>query len=569
MVVVLDPKTIGNTSKKPVLQTIQNSKLTRIKRVQDDLDRTYIENDTKKRAKLLQLPYVDLYGFPIDPLVLSIISSSDVKKYKIGPFAMDNMMLMLATPDPNEELHVELLERLHGLGYKTRTYLCSYFSLKKLINNYNYLIEHKEESDEIIITESKVKRYGQHVDNLQQYGNMIQTLNTSEIIDAVFVGAMVHNASDIHFEPEQDKYNVRFRLDGVLYTFAHLNKDTQKKIESRIKISSGLKLNIDNVPQDGRLSFTYEGAGIDVRVSMLPSNYGYSIVMRLLGTNSVALELDALGFQGDAKDSINRAIIRPQGLILTTGPTGSGKTTTLYTFLKTLNDGQKKIITLEDPIEYKLQGVSQTQIDTVSGYTFAAGLRSILRQDPDVVMIGEIRDKETAEIAIQASLTGHQVLSTIHTNDAAGAIPRLLEMGTRGYLLADALQAIIGQRLVRKLCPHCYKTDHLDAATKMVVLQQLSRIPEQVKSIIPPTLQFRTSIGCPECSGLGYKGRIGIYEVINISQSLKEIMEGSPRTSQIRKAAAADGSVNMLQDGIIKALQGLTDMKEVMRVANF
>ena len=288
--------------------------------------------------------------------------------------------------------------------------------------------------------------------------------------------------------------------------------------------------------------------------------------MRLLGTGSVSLNLDSLGFTGLAQKRVMRAVNKPQGMILTTGPTGSGKTTTLYTFLTHLNTGNNKIITLEDPIEYKLTGISQTQIEAEEGYTFGGGLRSILRQDPDVVMVGEIRDAEVAEVAIQASLTGHQVLSTIHTNDAAGAIPRLMEMGVKGFLLADSLSAVIGQRLVRKISPDCKTEDYLDDEQKRIEIKELQSIPSNSGLELPHNLVFTTSKGCQKCGGLGYKGRIGVYEVLSVTPGLREILSNQfPSTVEVRKMASNEGMITMLQDGILKALNGVTDIKEVLR----
>lgn len=401
--------------------------------------------------------------------------------------------------------------------------------------------------------------------DLKNLKQLLDSTSTSEIIETILRAALQNDASDIHFEPEKTVYNLRLRLDGVLYTFANLPKSSQKTIESRVKVLSGLKLNVDNIPQDGRFSFVHKEKEIDVRVSMLPSNYGYSIVMRLLGTGSVELKLDDMGFENYSKERVQVALSKPQGMILNTGPTGSGKTTTLYAFLNQLNDSQSKIITLEDPIEYKLPGISQTQIDKQGGYTFASGLKSILRQDPDIVMVGEIRDGETADIAVESSLTGHLVLSTLHTNDAAGAITRLMEMGIKGFLLADSLSAIIAQRLVRRICPDCKRVDTLDDRQKEVVKGALSTIDQTSGVNIPHELTFYTSDGCDKCNGLGYKGRIGVYEVLTITNGLRELISNRyPSIVEVRNVAMKEGMLTMLQDGVLKAAKGITDMKELL-----
>jgi type IV pilus assembly protein PilB len=358
-------------------------------------------------------------------------------------------------------------------------------SFDKILQTYEYVVEVQQISDEINLSDKSLEEAKDTELNLKALNKKLQSISMSSFLETLLVSALESRSSDIHFEPEKETYNIRFRIDGVLQTVAQLPVEMVKPIESRLKIVSGLKLNVDNIPQDGRFSFNAEAKEIDVRVSMLPSNYGYSVVMRLLGTGQVLLNLDALGFVGLAKKRVLAAVNKPQGMILTTGPTGSGKTTTLYTILKHLNDGQSKIITLEDPIEYKLSGLSQTQIDIPAGYTFASGLRSILRQDPDVVMVGEIRDEDTAEVAVQAALTGHQVLSTIHTNDAAGSIPRILELDIEGFLLADSLSAVIGQRLIRRICDYCKEPVSLTDEQKEVVNRELSKISDKAEVLIP------------------------------------------------------------------------------------
>ena len=565
MPVSLNPQSIGAKKGPKILTTTVNKKY-RVERLRDDLDQKFIEADAENRAKLLDYPYIDLYGFPIDTVHLSMMTVEDVEKYKIGIFGVKDKLIYLATPELNYPGQEKILDNFVQSGYKYKIFICSSISLEKIIKNYDFIVPVPKVDDSIKISIDSLDNVDQSIANLRDIENLLTDNSASDIIETILTSALVNNASDIHFEPEKDVYNLRFRLDGVLQTLAGLPRELQKTIESRIKILSELKLNVDNVPQDGRFSFKVGEKDIDVRVSMLPSNYGYSIVMRLLGTGSVALEMDQLGFSGLAKNRVEEAIQKPQGMILTTGPTGSGKTTTLYTFLSELNDGQNKIITLEDPVEYKLPGVSQTQIDHAAGYTFGSGLRSILRQDPDIVMVGEIRDRETSDTAVQASLTGHQVLSTIHTNDAAGAIPRMMEMGVRGYLLADSLSVVIGQRLVRRLCTFCKKTDILDDVQRKLVISELQKISPKSGVKIPKNLHFCTSTGCDKCNGLGYKGRIGLYEVMVVTDSLRELISDShPSIVQVRNIAMQDGMITMMQDGILKALDGVTDIREVQR----
>lgn len=569
MVVLLDPKSLGGKKKVSLTTTSQN-KINRAKRVQEDLDKFFIEGEMKARAKYLKMEYIDLYGFPIDTSHLILLNREEAIEGLIGIFSLKDKAMILATPDPSHPGQTEIIQKLESQGYTTSVYLCSYLSFNKLIKTYDAVVDTRRETDDINISQDlldKLAQEGVKLDNLEK---LIKGLSVTEIVEFILAAAVQNGASDIHFEPEENTYNLRLRLDGVLHTFAHLDNANKKSIENRLKIISSLKINISNIPQDGRFSFRAGGRDIDVRVSMLPSTYGYSVVMRLLGTGNVALELSALGFSGLAKERVMDAVNRPQGLILTTGPTGSGKTTTLYTFLQDLNDGESKIITLEDPIEYKLAGISQTQIDSSGGYTFASGLRSILRQDPDVVMVGEIRDPETAEISVQASLTGHKVLSTIHTNDAAGAIPRMMEMKIRGFLLADSLAVIIGQRLIRRLCPHCKHPTTLSEKEQGIVYDQINKIPTNSGIQITQDLQFYTADGCPECNGLGYKGRIGVYEVMSITLGLRNLLsEKYPSIQDVRAVATEEGMVSMFQDGLIKCLEGVTDLKELMDVVDF
>lgn len=565
MPVSLDPKAFQNNLTSPSLQTINDIKKSRVSRVRTDLDRIYIETETKARSKFLNLPYIDLYGFPIDTNHLAFLKKYQAQSLQIGVFSIRNKEVYFATPDPGHLGQKEYLDDVIANGYQPKLHLCSNLSFDKILATYNNIIEVKKITDDIQIDGSLLKEKKDDNFDLKELGKKLSSVSMSQFIETVLVSALNSRASDIHFEPEKESYNIRLRIDGVLYTIAELPIDMVKNIESRLKIVSGLKLNVDNTPQDGRFSFQALDKEIDVRVSMLPSNYGYSVVMRLLGTGDVALNLDALGFTGLAQKRVMAAINKPQGMILTTGPTGSGKTTTLYTFLSHLNDGQSKIITLEDPIEYKLGGVSQTQIDTKAGYTFGSGLRSILRQDPDIVMVGEIRDSETAEVAVQASLTGHQVLSTVHTNDATGAIPRLLEMNIQGFLLADSLAAIIGQRLVRRLCQYCKKPVVLTQDQKETVTRELTKIPAKSEVVIPEHIHFLTATGCNRCGGIGYKGRVGIYEVLSVTDGLRDLLSKEHiSTMDVRKVANEEGMLTMLQDGILKAIDGLTSIEELL-----
>lgn len=563
-VVQLDPNSVNRRSSVK-LQTISNDKLNKVTTLKEELDKFYIENNCRLDANNLGMPYVDLYGYPININQLTKISKTDAMSAQIGVIGMKDNLVYLATPVPGHDGQQEIIENFQKEDREVVMHLCSQASFETLLKKYNFAINYSDFSENINIPQEKVD--DAKID-LQSVVSRWKTISISEIVESILIAALQNNASDIHFEPEADKYVIRLRLDGVLHNYMELPTEIIEKIQNRIKVISKLKINVENQPQDGRFSFMVGTKEIDMRVSLLPSNYGYSIVMRLLGTGSVGLTLKDLGFIGNAADRVNQSLFKSTGMILTTGPTGSGKTTSLYTFLRTLNDGQNKIITLENPIEYKLSGISQTQIDETANYTFSSGLRSILRQDPDVVMVGEIRDKETADVAVQASLTGHKVLSTIHTNDAAGAIPRLMEMGIKGFLLSDSLNMIVGQRLIRKICPHCQQEITIDEGTKNFAMKALNSLPTNHGiSNLPNELHFYSSTGCEKCNNLGYKGRIGVYEILTVTDSIRELL-GQETISflDVRKAAIKDGMLTMQQDGVVKALLGITDLKEVIRV---
>ena len=382
--------------------------------------------------------------------------------------------------------------------------------------------------------------------------------------------ALKTGSSDIHVEAEEADIKARLRIDGILHDIATLPSELWKQIAARVKLLSGLKLNIVDRPQDGRFTIFYKKDKVEVRVSTLPTGYGESVVMRLLRSTATGLSFEDLGLSPYTYKLLKAEIDKPNGMIITTGPTGSGKTTTLYAILNYLNSPEIKIITLEDPIEYKLAGVNQSQIDASKGYTFAGGLRSILRQDPDIIMVGEIRDLETADTAINAALTGHLVLSTIHTNSAAGAVPRFLAMGVKEFLLAPSLNAIIGQRLVRRLCQACKKEAVLDASAREKAEKILHAIsPLANMSVDSLNLKFWTAGGCEACHGLAYKGRIGIYEVMVMSPEIEQlILSKSSSEYQIQDIAIKNGMLTMVQDGLLRALEGVTSVEEVFSVAD-
>lgn len=429
--------------------------------------------------------------------------------------------------------------------------------------------------DENIVGELKVtpetyELFKKKITNLKTLEEEIKiTLgeDTTSLIKVVMVGVLILNGSDIHIEPTEEGSDVRARIDGMLHTVAHIPYDKYKKLLSRIKLLSKLKLNIEKKPQDGRFSIEFVDSEIEIRTSTLPSEYGETVVMRILNPKNL-INLEDLGLRPDLEKLFNEEIEKPNGMIIVTGPTGSGKTTSLYAFLKKMRKPEIKIITIEDPIEYHLEGITQTQVDAKKGYDFASGLRSIVRQDPDTILVGEIRDLETASTAIQAALTGHLVLSTLHTNDAAGAIARLQALGEKAVNIAPSINIIIAQRLVRKLCPKCKRIEKISQEELEIIKKETSKLPEEIElPLIDENLEIAHPVGCEYCNGTGYKGRVGIFEAIVVGDDMENFILSSPSSVDLEKKAIELGMTTMKQDGIIKILKKETSFEEVKRVA--
>ena len=391
--------------------------------------------------------------------------------------------------------------------------------------------------------------------------------DTSKLLETILFGAISLYASDIHLEPKEDNVRLRIRLDGMLHDVLFFQKETYHFLVSRIKLLAGLKLNIHDKPQDGSFSIVLPNKEIEIRTSSLPADWGESIVMRILNPESLR-SVEDLGLRGDLLKTLDKEIKKPNGMIIVTGPTGSGKTTTLYAFLKKIQNPEIKIITIEDPIEYRLKGISQTEVHPEKGYDFPNGLRSIVRQDPDVILIGEIRDLETAQIAIQAALTGHLVLSTLHTNDAAGAIPRLISLGAKPANIGPAINVIIAQRLVRRVCKKCVSLKPASQEELALIKNDLSKVPKKIKlPKIKNDILLPHPVGCKYCNFTGYKGRIGIFEAIVVDEDLQDLILKNPSIHEIKKMAQAKGLVTMRQDGLIKVIQQITTIEEVERAA--
>ncbi len=533
-----------------------------------EIKRKEIERLTKQQATKSGIPYVDLIGFSISPEALSLIPEEDAKRLSVICFYYDGTNIRLGATQPHNDeiqnLSKQLAEKYHC---HSGIYVISDHGLNYSLKLYKALPKPRKVERGVKIDEAELNKYSEKFSSFKDLQEQINKAQLTDMVTMIMAAAIQSRASDIHIEGEEKDIKVRFRIDGVLLDMAILEKEVWKKLISRMKILAKVKINITDKPQDGRISIYLTNERIDIRASFLPTAYGESVVMRLLRSSSVGLTFEKLGIRDKVFNQLKHEVERPNGMIITTGPTGSGKTTTLYAILKKLNKPETKIITIEDPIEYQLKGVNQSQ--TSERYTFAQGLRSIVRQDPDVIMVGEIRDLETAEIAIQAALTGHLVLSTIHTNDAAGTIPRFLSMGAKPFLLAPAINTMIGQRLVRCICKNCKKETDLNGEQMKKVKEILNKLPEEEKNKIDFNgLKFYKGTGCEICQNIGYKGRIGIYEILAMNKEIEKIiLSGKVSEYDMRDIAAKNGMITMTQDGLLKALKGITSVEEVFRVA--
>ncbi len=528
------------------------------------------EVEAQEKAGALGFPYINLEHFPIGQEALKQIPREVAVSLQTICFFLTPDEIRLAAVNPMAEGVGDLFEstkdRNHAEG---QLYVISQASFDHTLALYDNLPILKAITKDISITEEAMTKFQTNVTDFSTFQTLISTLTTTDLVVAILGAALKLDASDVHIENEAERLVVRFRLDGILHDAGNLPKAAAKQLVSRFKLNASLKINIMDTPQDGRFSIKLKAYDVDVRVSTIPTVYGESVVMRLLRQTGQSITLDDLGIRGRSLEILKNEITRPNGMIMVTGPTGSGKSTTLYAVLTILNKPGVKIITLEDPVEYRVAGVNQSQIDHTKDYTFAKGLRSILRQDPDVVMVGEIRDLETADTAVQAALTGHLLLSTIHTNSAAGAIPRFLAMGVKPFLLAPALNCVIGQRLVRKLCMTCRVPMALadyDASTKEKITNIINNLPPEVKAE-NENKQMYKAVGCEKCNNLGYKGRVSVCEIFVVSGTIeKKLSAGIVSEAEIAAAAREEGMLFMVEDGILKVLDGITTAEEVFRV---
>jgi len=503
-------------------------------------------------AEYLQVPYTNI-GHKIIPLeVLKLVPETLAKSYRVIPFKKEDKRLYLAMEDPKDLQAQEVIRRRTGL--EIMPYLITSPDFRRALSQYKRNI--KEEFEKIIAENI------QQTDGLEKKENLSQVaeeLPVISILDTILEYAVAEKASDVHIEIMADELLVRLRIDGVLRDIISLPKKIQPALIARIKILSNLKIDEHRLPQDGRFKFNLGEETISLRTSILPGFYGENAVMRLLFESARPLSLEELGLSGQGLKWVKEGIKRPHGMILVTGPTGCGKTTTLYSVLNMLNRAEVKICTIEDPVEYDIHRLTQIQVNPKTGLTFASGLRSLLRHDPDIMMVGEIRDKETAQIAVHAALTGHLVLSTLHTNEASGTLPRFIDMGVEPFLLSSTVNLVIAQRLVRRICSSCIDEYQPSQKTLDFFKKEFGDQISQQK--------FYRGKGCEECGGSGYKGRIGIFETLVVNENIRQLILEKASSSKIRKEAVNSGMTLMIRDGLDKVSSGLTSIEEVLRVA--
>jgi len=531
------------------------------------------EDDVRRmQAYVLGIPFVNLKGKKIDSDVLALVPEPIARNHNILAFKKTEDTLEVAMLDTGDLEAIDFIKKKVGLKILPR--LTDADSIKSALLQYQKTL--KDEFGDIIRVESEsLKALGEPGSDasVTDLKKLAENLPVVRIVDSLLSHAVTQNASDIHIEPMEKELVVRYRIDGILHDAMELPKSAGASITARIKVLANLKLDEKRLPQDGRFKIDLHGEKVSLRVSLLPVFYGEKVVMRLLRENAGGFTLEGLGFHGEALERLHAAIKQRTGMLLTTGPTGSGKTTTLYTLLDMLNTPEVNISTIEDPIEYQMPRVNQTQVKPDIGFTFASGLRSFVRQDPDIIMVGEIRDKETVSLAVNAALTGHLVLSTLHTNSAAGAIPRMLDMGSEPFLLVSTINVIIGQRLVRKLCSS--RQEHRLTKTELAALGKevnLDRVLETLKEegVVPKTAEwdkvpFYRPKSTPDCPS-GYSGRIGIHEVLAVTPTIKDLVMKGATADALEKQATAEGMLTMIEDGIFKAAQGITTIEEVLRV---
>lgn len=492
----------------------------------------------------LGIPHINISQYPINQDTVQLVPYEIAKRYQVMPIRTDDNQLFIAMADPMDYFAMEELRM--ATGYQIVPAIATKDALQQTIAKYYELQQSVDEAIGDMLPEEAV----------DEVGIIDEDSPIVRLVNQIISNAVTQRASDIHFDPHEVEVKIRYRIDGILMTERTLPKHMQNIIIARLKIMANLNITESRIPQDGRIKLNVNFKPIDIRISTLPSIYGEKIVMRILDLGHALDSLDKLGFTEENASLFETMIKQPNGVVLITGPTGSGKSSTLYAALNNLNEEAVNIITIEDPVEYQLAGVNQVQVNEPVGMTFAAGLRSILRQDPDIVMIGEIRDAETAQIAIRASLTGHLVLSTLHTNSAVAALTRLIDMGVEPFLISSSLSGVIAQRLVRRVCRDCMESVE-PTERELKIFADINQVVDKIKH----------GRGCPSCNNTGYRGRIAIHEILQINEHIRELVMQSASANKIRQYVKKEGMLFLIDDGLQKVAEGLTTTEEVLRVA--
>ena len=539
---------------------------------------TLLKKEEEELAEILStkygLQYADLAAFTINTDALRLCSEKEAREASLAVFDNVGKKINVAILSPNQEATKLKLKEFEDRGYIPTIYMVSKASLEKAWSRYkdlSFAIQTKAGSldvsnDEISALLKEVRSIEDIRTKVTEVLAMKKSFKISRIVEIVMAGAIATGSSDIHIEPEEKYVRIRYRLDGVLQDIIHFDNETHQLFLSRIKLLSGMKLNIKSMAQDGRFSVRIYDSDIEIRVSVLPGAYSESIVMRILNPKSIQVPLEKLGIPKKLFDIIMHEAGKPNGMILTTGPTGSGKTTTLYALLSKVQSTEVKVITIEDPIEYHLEGIVQTQTDAKRGYTFAAGLRAALRQDPDIIMVGEIRDAETAETAVQAAETGHLVLSTLHTNTAAGTFARLIDLDIDPKSITSAVTLSLAQRLVRCVCEFCKKETEIPEDYKTLITSIVDGIHDPAEKV--PVGKIYEAVGCEKCNSTGYKGRVGLYEGIKTDATIEKLLKENPSEREIRKTAHEQGILTLREYGVAQVLLGKTTLEELERVVD-
>jgi type IV pilus assembly protein PilB len=526
-------------------------------------------------AEKFGIPYLDLTAVPIDIDALRYVSETEAREASLAVFNALDKKIDIAVLSPENKAAQEIIKKIEEKGNIVTVHMVSHNSLEKVWGRYkdlSYSFETKGgaldiSNDQITDFLSSVHTTADVATLINEVLSMKKAYRISRILEIILAGAIAIKASDIHLEPEETFVRLRYRLDGVLTDITEFDLDTFRLLLSRIKLISNLKLNVGSA-QDGRFSIKLSNTEIEIRTSLLPGAYSESVVLRVLNPDSISVGLEELGINEHLLKILMHEIEKPNGMMLNTGPTGSGKTTTLYAFLKKVHVPGIKIITIENPIEYHLEGIVQTQTDEKKNYTFNEGLRSALRQDPDIIMVGEIRDQETAETSINAALTGHLVFSTLHTNNASGTFPRLVDLGVNPKTLSSAINIAMAQRLVRRLCKECKKEVPVTETDKKLIDSVMDSVVDktQIEGLKRDT--YFQAVGCPQCNNIGYKGRIGIHEAIRMDDAIEKVINENLSEREIKKASLPQGILDLKQDGIVKVLKGITTLDELSRVVD-